>query len=131
MSQEFRKWLVNGLQPTYKWDILGCSYACSNLLLTSWDIQVTLRLDVKFQPQKVWFWWVVGGPNFRPLEDSRMYTQEVQVDQMRVGRNRESLRPRDHPKRPARNGRLDFQGVRIYIYNMYIYLEPPIYPKQP
>ena len=23
MSQEFSKWFVNGLQPTYKWDILG------------------------------------------------------------------------------------------------------------
>ena len=30
MSQEFRKWLVNGLQPTFKWDILG-------VLITHWS----------------------------------------------------------------------------------------------
>ena len=39
MSQEVSKWLVNGLQPTYKWGILGYN-PLTNLLLSSWDIQV-------------------------------------------------------------------------------------------
>ena len=41
MSQEFSKWFVNGLQPTYKWDTVYWGYIpLSSLLLTSWDIQV-------------------------------------------------------------------------------------------
>ena len=41
MSHLFSKWLVNGLQPTYKWDTVYWGYnPLSNLLLTSWDIQV-------------------------------------------------------------------------------------------
>ena len=40
MSQEVSNWLVNGLYPTYKWGSPWGYNPLTNLLLTSWDIQV-------------------------------------------------------------------------------------------
>ena len=38
MSEKFSKWLVNGVSPTYKWDILGLSFD-PNHLLTTMDLR--------------------------------------------------------------------------------------------
>ena len=40
MSREDSKWLVNGLQPTYKYGVLVLYSLFTNHLLTSWGIQV-------------------------------------------------------------------------------------------